>query len=572
MNFRLLPLLAALPILSMSSFVTSAVAADAAAPDFGPNVLIFDPSMDSIQEKIDTIFKRQERDQFGSNRYAYLFKPGNYDLDVQAGFYMEIAGLGQSPDDVTIKGAVRSTSGWMNGNATVNFWRSVENLSIEPKRDSDQWAVSQGTDLRRLHVKGNLHLWDWGWSSGGFSADCKIDGETVSGSQQQWLSRNVDWSRWEGGVWNMVFVGVANPPRGEWPKRPYTVVDKTPVIREKPYLYIDTDGKYSVMVPSLVSDGSQGITWDGHNTPGTAIPIDQFYLAHPVKDNAATINAALSSGKNLLLTPGIYHLDSSIQITRPGTVVLGLGYPTLIPSKAEPTMVIADVDGVKVGGLIFDAGETGTSSLLQVGPSGSSTSHAADPTFIYDIVARAGGAGPGKTDCFVTINSKNVVGDNFWLWRADHGDGAGWDSNPVRNGLIVNGTDVTIYGLFVEHCQQYQTLWNANGGRVYFYQSEMPYDPPSQESWSHNGVKGYASYKVADSVTTHQAWGLGIYSYFTEASVIAENAIETPTAPGIQMHDMTTIRLGGKEGSGMTNVINGRGGSKVKTEPVRVSE
>jgi hypothetical protein len=132
----------------------------------------------------------------------------------------------------------------------------------------------------------------------------------------------------------------------------------------------------------------------------------------------------------------------------------------------------------------------------------------------------------------------------------------------------VNGNDVTIYGLFVEHYHEYQTLWNGNGGRVYFYQSEMPYDPPSQEAWRHNGVNGYASYKVADTVTSHEAWGLGIYCVFREGPILSENAIETPDAPGIKMHHLVTIRLGGQRGSGINHVINGVGPSVITTQKI----
>jgi hypothetical protein len=162
------------------------------------------------------------------------------------------------------------------------------------------------------------------------------------------------------------------------------------------------------------------------------------------------------------------------------------------------------------------------------------------------------------------------VGDNFWLWRADHGKGAGWNSNKNRNGLIVNGNDVTLYGLFVEHCQEYQTIWNGNGGRVYFYQSEMPYDPPGHAAWSHGGIRGYASYKVGDAVTTHEAWGLGIYCVFTSAPVVADTAIETPDAPGIKMHHMITLRFGGKPGSGINHVINGNGTAVISAKEARV--
>jgi hypothetical protein len=126
-------------------------------------------------------------------------------------------------------------------------------------------------------------------------------------------------------------------------------------------------------------------------------------------------------------------------------------------------------------------------------------------------------------------------------------------------GVIVNGDDVTIYGLFVEHCQEYQTIWNGEGGRVYFYQSEMPYDPPTQDAWSHDDVRGYASYKVADGVTTHEAWGLGVYCVFRAGPIIADTAIEAPTVPGVKMHHMVTIRLSGQPGSGIGHVINNQG-------------
>lgn len=545
-----------------------ASAGQAATPDFGPNVLVFDPSMTNIQSRIDAVFNQQERSQFGSNRYAYLFKPGKYDLDVQVGFYMQVLGLGQTPDSVAIAGAVRSKARWMaNNNATCNFWRSVENLSVTPTQDQNinVWAVSQATALRRVHVKGALNLWDGGWSSGGFIADSKIDGQVNSGSQQQWFSRNGEWGSWKGGSWNMVFVGTVNPPAGIWPEAPYTVIDKTPVIREKPYLFIDEAGHYFVMVPDLKTKGTRGTTWARGPTPGTPIPIDRFHLAHPGIDNAASLNAALSSGKHLLFTPGIYHLESSIRITRAGTVVLGLGYPTLQPVNGTPAVVIADVDGVKAGGILIEAGATNSSTLLQVGNPGSATAHEKDPVLLYDIFCRAGGALAGKAACFVTINCNDVVGDNFWLWRADHGRGVGWNSNQNQNGLIVNGNNVTLYGLFVEHCQEYQTVWNGNGGRVYFYQSEMPYDPPSQEAWRHGEVNGYASYKVGDAVTTHEAWGLGVYCVFYAAPVLAENAIETPAAPGIKMHHMVTIRLAGQRNSGINHVINSTGTAVITT-------
>ena len=539
----------------------------AADPDFGPNVLIFDPSMTDIAAKIAPIEESQRHDnesQFNNNRYAFLFKPGQYKLDVKVGFYMHILGLGKTPDEVEFSG-MGPHSAWY-GNVTQTFWRGVENFSVVPTHDY-YWGVSQGCTMRRIHVKGPMKINSEGWASGGFDADCKVEGGIGSGSQQQWLSRNAELGKWSNAVWNMVFVGCPNAPT-QWPS--YTAVDKTPLMAEKPYLYID-GSNYFVNVPSLTKDSSgvsfgkadaKGV-WTAIPTPGTSIPIEKFYLAHAGKDTAATINAALAAGKNLILTPGIYHLEDSINVTKANTVVLGIGYPTLIPDKGTPAVKIADVDGVKVGSILFQAAPTNSPTLLQVGEPGSKASHAANPTIIYDIFARVGGAGPGSSDSMVTINSNDVIGDNAWLWRADHGEGHGWTEAVNKNGVVVNGNNVIYYGLAVEHTQEYQTLWNGNGGRVYFYQSEIPYDVPDQKTWRAGNDGGWASYKVGDKVTTHEAWGLGVYSLFNASPSILANAYESPSAPGIKFHHLNSIRLGGQAGSGIAHVINGDGGSTV---------
>jgi hypothetical protein len=540
-------------------------------PNFGPNVLIFDPTMTNIQSQITAVYAQQKYNQFGPQRTAMMFKPGVYpNLDLPLGYYTQVIGLGQSPDDTTITGSLYSDGVLVNENATVNFWRGAENLAVIPTNSGNYviWAVSQGTSFRRMHVHGEVDLanhTDGNYASGGFLADSKVDTTISSIAQQQWLSRNDVFGNWSGGVWNMVFVGVSNPPTGSWPTKVYTTITNTPLIAEKPYLYLDTNGNYAVLVPSLETN-SFGTTWATGPTPGASIPISQFYVAHSDTDSAASINAALNSGLNLILTPGIYQLTDSLQVTRPDTIILGLGYPTLIPESGTPALVVSDVDGVKVAGLLFDAGPAQSTTLLQVGAGPSSLNHSADPIFLYDISMRVGGAAAGTTLSCLKIDANDVVGDNLWLWRADHGAGAGWTQNVCNNGLIVNGDRVTMYGLFVEHHEQYQTLWNGNWGRLYFYQSELPYDPPSQSSWSEApGVNGYASYKVADQVTSHQAYGLGIYAVFIDSTNIScFNAIETPTnSQQVNLHDMITVYIAGNTSGGGTSslnhVINGTG-------------
>jgi hypothetical protein len=535
----------------------------------GPNVLVFDPSMSSasIQSQLDAVFNQQESNQFGTQRYALLFKPGTYSgINAQIGFYTSIAGLGQNPGDVRINGDVTVDAGWFGGNATQNFWRSAENLSVYPSAGFTRWAVAQAAPFRRMDVHGDLNLapTGYGWASGGYVADSRVSGTVQPYSQQQWFTRDSQIGGWLNGVWNMTFSGVVGAPAQSFPNPPYTTLAQSPVTREKPYLYVDAAGGYRVFVPSLRTN-SQGTTWAGGPTPGSSIPLSQFYVAKP-GDSAATINTALSQGLNLLFTPGIYHVDQTINVTRADTVVLGIGYPTLVPDNGVTAMAVSDVDGVKLGGLLFDAGTVTSPVLLRVGPAGAAASHAANPTSIQDVFFRIGGAGPGSAATSLVVNSNNTLIDHIWAWRADHGSGVGWTTNTADTGLVVNGNNVTAYGLFVEHYQKYEVIWNGQGGRTIFLQNEMPYDPPSQAAWR-TGANGYAAYKVADSVTSHEAWGLGSYCYFNvDPSIVADRGFEVPNATGVRFHDLLTVSLGGN--GTITHVINDTGGPASGTATV----
>jgi hypothetical protein len=545
--------------------------AGAAEPDFGPRVLIFDPARADTQQRIQAVFKEQEQAQFGSGRYALLFKPGRYEVDVPVGFYTHVAGLGQLPGDVTISGHVWTDAAWMNHNATCNFWRAVENLSVRPPDGVNIWAVSQAAPLRRTHIQGNLQLSvRKGWASGGFMADCRIDGVVDPGVQQQWFARNSGWKEWPGVNWNMVFVGCENPPPGEWPQRAVTRIESTPLSREKPYLTIAGE-QWFVQVPPLRRGPTSGCSWAGGQPSGEAIPLERFYIARAGHDNAASINAALRAGRHLLVTPGIYPLDDTLIVSGTNTIILGLGFPTFVPTTGRTALRIEAGEGVIVSGLVFDAGVKETETLVQIGLPGSTAGRAENPTCIHDLVCRVGGYGPGKARLMVAIHDHHVIGDNFWLWRADHGANVGWTENTCDTGLVVTGDDVTLYGLFVEHTQKHQTIWQGERGRVFFYQSEMPYDPPSPAAWRSPTGDGYASYKIGSNVKTHEAWGLGVYHVFVKAPVVAANAIETPESPGINLHHLFTFRLGGGlPGSGIRHVVNGQGGETIESKKAMV--
>jgi hypothetical protein len=535
-------------------------------PDLGPNTFVFDPATPSstIQSRLNTIFNGQETNQFGPERYAVLFKPGSYTADANLGFFTQVAGLGLSPDDVTINGHVRVEADWFNGNATQNFWRTSENLSVNLPAGVavERYAVSQAAPYRRMHLKGaqnQIQLWNGGdgWSSGGLMADTKVDGAVVSGSQQQWYSRNSEFGSWSGSVWNMMFQGVQGAPPPSFPNPSHTVIGSTPVIREKPFLYV-ANGEYRVFVPALRRNTS-GTSWFNKTPAGSSISLADFFIVRPGA-TAATINAALAQGKHLLVTPGTYHVDRTIEVTRPDTVVLGLGLATFAADSGVTAMKVADVAGVKIAGIMFDAGPTNSPSLVEIGAPGANADNAANPISLHDVFFRIGGPDVGRATNTLIVNSNHVIGDHMWLWRADHGDGVGWTVNTADQGLVVNGTDVTMYGLFVEHFQKYQTVWNGERGRTYFYQNEMPYEMPNQAAWMNGSTHGYAAYKVADSVNTHQAWGLGSYCVFTlDQSVVAERAFEAPVKPGIRFTNMVTVSLGGQ--GTINRIINDKGGT-----------
>ncbi|WEB38533.1 coagulation factor 5/8 type domain-containing protein [Streptomyces yunnanensis] len=526
--------------------------------DLGPNVLVFDPATPGIQAKLDEVFKQQEKAQFDTGRYALLFKPGTYHgLNAQLGFYTSIAGLGLSPDDTTINGDVTVDAGWFNGNATQNFWRSAENLALVPVNGTNRWAVAQAAPFRRMHVRGGLNLAPAGdgWASGGYLADSRVDGTVEPRSQQQWYARDSAVGGWSNGVWNMVFSGVQGAPGQTFPNPPYTVLDTTPLSREKPFLHLD-GADYRVFLPELRTN-ARGVTW-GNGTPrGTSLPLSQFYVAKPGV-SAATLNQALAQGLHLLLTPGIYHLDQPIQVTAPNTVVLGLGYATLIPDNGVTAVRTADVDGIRLAGFLIDAGPVNSATLLEIGPAGAAADHSANPTTVQDVFLRIGGAGPGKATTSIVVNSRHTIIDHTWVWRADHGDGVGWDTNRADYGIRVNGDDVLATGLFVEHFNKYDVQWYGQRGRTVFLQNEKAYDAPDQAAVQDGDVKGYAAYKVADSVTSHEAWGLGSYCYYNvDPSIVQHHGFAAPNAPGVKFHDLLVVSLGGK--GQFEHVINDTG-------------
>ncbi len=558
---------------------------------FGPDVHIYRPtdSMDSIATDVERIHTELFRQDFSSRRYALLFASGDYKKAglLKVPFYVHMAGLGKTPFDVSVSN-IHVPPHLRDGNATCTFWRSLENLSVIGPETYDEeetfkWSVSQAAPIRRVYSERTVrHQWAKGWVSGGFTSDCYFIAPAGSDHQQQWYTRNTILEKGRGEFreikYNYVFQGVVlgeNVDRStyqdNWDKGGnVTFLPTTPVVREKPFLFIGDDGRYKVFRPALKRD-SRGISYSrDHMGEGDVHDVERsFFIVRP-GTQASEINSHLAAGKHILFQPGMHVLEEPLHVTNPGTIVMGLGWTTLIPGEKNPETAIrvADVDGVSICSILFDAHYSSRSLLtLDKGEK----RHQQNPTLLADLFFRVGGFRPAPVhvDCALEIGSADVIGDHFWIWRADHGvrGSVGWDVNTAPHGLRVTGDHVTIYALFNEHFQAYQTLWEGEHGRTYFYQCESPYDAHQQERYmSENGTRpGYAAYKVADHVQHHLGVGFGIYDVLFNTNIRIENSVEVPEKPGVRMYHICNNSLSNSGPRGFGFVINGKQPSTYNT-------
>jgi hypothetical protein len=603
--------LCAVPVgASVSGSPAPSVCRGTAASPFGANACVFSDRMSQaqVQSDLNAIAAQQVPigSQFAGRRYALFFQPGTYGsaarpLVFQVGYYTQVAGLGVTPKDTVINGAADSFNNLCSGgscNADDNFWRSLSNLTLNvhlpktppayvPKpadpdgagcdNSAEIWAASQAAPLRRVIVNGGVAFQDYcapnDFASGGFIADSTITGKLGFYGNQQYLVRNSDIGGVTGcpnGLWNMVYSGVKGAPApvftGQCQQN--TVLSTSPVTEEAPFLYTAAGGGYRVFVPA-VRTNSSGPSWAGGAEAGESLPLSAFFVASPAT-SAAAINQALASGRNLVLTPGVYDLSEPITVSRPDTVVLGQGFATLVPQRGGVALTVASAVGVKVSGLIIDAGPVRSPALLDLGHAGAAT--AANPDLISDVFFRVGGAETTATAATVSLldGAAHSIIDDVWAWRADHGNHVGWTANVAATGVAVTGNDVTAYGLAVEHYQKSEVTWSGQGGTDVFFQNELPYDPPSQAAWRQSATRdGYPAFQVGAGVTTFHGYGMGSYVVFidTKATLYDAAAFEAPKAPGIAFRDVFGVWIAGS--GGLDSVINGVGGPVGSTRPGR---
>ncbi|MBN1571285.1 MAG: adenylyl cyclase [Acidobacteria bacterium] len=575
--------LGALPLLAASAAAAQPGESSPAAPDFGPNVIILTPSIST--DEINGILKKAAAKStgFDENRTAIYFMPGRYGaaatgaddpktakdyVSSTVGFMETISGLGESPDEVDVTG---NLSVW-GGLGT--FWRAIANMKITPIQADEtphtmRWNTSQASSLRRVYINGSLDL-AGGRTFGTVMANSKVTGEVRSGmlfatdppgtGQAQYYTRDSEIGNWVGRAMNFVYTGVKGaPPTDFAAPGDKTTLATTPVSRDAPFLFFQ-GGQYKVFVPKARLNAS-GINWGISSKEGTVLPISQFFIAKP-NNTAAEMNKALASGKHILLTPGVYKLDESIHVTRANSVILGMGLPSLTPLNGQPVIETDDVPGVIISSLFVDSNGKKTDALLRIGPARARRGEAANPTTLNDIYVRVGAMYAGSATTSIEVNQNHTLIDHTWLWRGDHGNrGAiGWTVSTGDHGLVVNGDNVTVLGLFVEHYQKTEVIWNGDGGRTIFLQSEVPHDLPSQAEYRNGDAKNYPIYAVSPQVTSHEGIGFAMYVVFTTRELIeVDNFITAPKKPGVKFRSLTA---GWTFGHGqVNNIINDTGGS-----------
>ncbi|HEY3955073.1 MAG TPA: hypothetical protein VGM53_17010 [Streptosporangiaceae bacterium] len=589
----------------------SSMCPDATLPAFGPRVCVFSDTMSqsAIQADLNNISTQQVPvgSQFDSDRYAVFFRPGTYGsaadpLVFQVGYYTEVAGLGATPQATVIDGAIDvfnnlCTAGTDKCNSDVNFWRSMSNLTLNvhfpssppdyapPVVDADgpsctngeeAWSASQADPIRRVIINGNVVLQDTcaaeDYASGGYIADSEINGDLDFYGNQQYLVRNSTISGENGcpqGLWNMVYSGVRGAPApvftGQCEQN--TVLKSSPVTEEEPFLYTNSSGKFEVFVPA-VRHGSSGPSWASGSEAGHSLPLSRFFVARPGTAVPA-INAALAAGRDLILSPGVYDLAQAIKVSKPGTVVLGQGFATLVPQHGNAALAVQPSTGVKVSGLIVDAGPVRSPVLVSVGTAGTPRGGGA-PDLIQDVFFRIGGAETTAVSAGISLldNAPGSIIDDVWAWRADHGNDVSWTANTGATGVKVTGNGVTSYGLAVEHYQKNEVTWTGQHGTDVFFQNELPYDPPSQSAWMASPTQdGYPAFLVGRHVTSFHGYGMGSYVVFisTPATLHDAEAFQAPDNPGVRFRDIFAVWIAGSGGD--NSIINGTGGPVTSSNP-----
>ncbi|TNF66721.1 MAG: hypothetical protein EP298_08545 [Gammaproteobacteria bacterium] len=551
-----------------------------------------------------------ETTQWSSKRYAILIDQGNYTMSgpFKLGYYTEITGVAPNRDQVIVSPGINVLNNCLDTadpnckspGGLNNFWRSLSNLTINTASLGHplRFAVSQASPIRNIAITGgqNLLMCDWGeggdcgYTSGGFMDNVKVDQNLILGSQQQYYITDSTFNQLQAGVWNIVSNNNNGTNTGSgdsstknpWPGYPFTMTNSTQL--------------HNIQAPHIINDNG---TWKV-SVGNQAIPINQFIILTPDNDKPTEIskteinqiNTQLSNNaiKGLIIMPGIYKLQGTINTPNDKTI-LGLGIPALVCQSQTGSCMTTASEGVHISGITFDAGTNGNindpqNTLLTIGTKGQGKIN--NPTILQDVYCRIARTevsqdSPSAYSC-ITVNANYTIGQNLWLWRADHdvkitASLVPWTIDQAQYGLIVNGNHVTMNALAVEHFENYQTVWNGTDGEINFYQSEMPYFMPLDDGNDQKTIScalpGEASTKqqvcaslyITANASNFKADGLGIYSYFpsiqAQKTINAETAIKVDITNNILINHVVTRWLNGDSKSGIDSIMVLKDGSSI---------
>ena len=405
------------------------------------------------------------------------------------------------------------------------------------------------------------------------------------------------------GAWSNVFVGTKNAPAtkerggggGEGPV--VSTIADTEICAEKPFItWSGVAGDHFKLQVPKVKRASSGTDLDAADTFET-VDFSQVYVVRNDEvrqDDATSIQQALDSGLHILFTPATFKIERTLEVKHDGQVILGLGMASLVgPSDGKPIIrVPGDLVDVRIAGLTLQAGVLSSEScysgscLLEWGQKGEDQAKKSADSIsgvLSDIFVRVGG--PDKVDIdkvgvetMMRINSDYVIGDNLWLWRADHSvllsaDEIEMNRTPNKlyhkptqrefkcdHSLEVNGNNVIMYGLFGEHTLKDVVRWNGENGKTFFFQCELAYDvDPETFITDATERDGYVGFRVADNVKSFEGYGMGVYCNFRDFDVSVPTAIRTPAVVTPNMVNLFTKYLDKTTLGGIKSVHNGVG-------------
>ncbi len=589
---------------------------------FGANVTIFDPSMSvaSINAALNAA------PPAGDGKRQFFFLPGTYGdpsvtpatattsnvVQAEVAPGTVVAGLGTSPCDVVINGALSINNGFLAIRDS-----QMSNLTINPIQANVPaggmlWYTSQTATLRRVNILGDLYVSPVTQTPGACENPCNpvtqgfqinvvpgvangfvitnsvITGNVINGDglnrpgiegnggNSDIYFQQDDIGGYTGFGSDMVFSGTVGAPPdnfGPGSVSPYaapgdiTTVPVTPVIREAPFVYYD-GSRFRVFRPSAQFN-VRGANWSTAWRLGDSLPLSGFYLASVAAgDNAETMNAALASGKNLLLGPGTYVLDAPITVARPNQVVMGLGDPilradntaTLVVKDSAPGTVLSKFNA---DGRAFDASDMGpfADNQIVIGDTPHRSGSPIDPTTLSDVSSVS-----GATNAYLLNQNYTILNQAQIQTNNNSGDGyttANWVASSGNTGAIVNGDHNTWQGIWLEHFKKTELTWNGQYGNVTFLENErpltVPFDDPGEigvqpHVWKMSAdFDGYPALAVAPSVDHFrldgfQSWSrLGNGCYCNVTSVIT-----TPVRPGVTFHALFTGEILGSTPPGTT--------------------